>query len=80
MIILLLSNQVHASVINTSKHQERLTEMVFHTVLKKAMECMGIQELKPKQIELIESFVSGRETFVSLPTGYGKSIILSSII
>ena len=32
----------------------------FHATLKKAIECMGIQELKSKQIESIESFVSGR--------------------
>ena len=40
---------------------------------------MGIQE-KPKQIELIGSFVSGRDTFISLPIEYGKSIILVEII
>ena len=37
-------------------------KMEFHTTLKKAIECMGIQELKSKQIESIESFVSGRDT------------------
>lgn len=31
--------------------------------------------LKEKQIESISSFVEGHDTFVSLPTGYGKSII-----
>ena len=31
---------------------------------KKITEFMGIQELKPKQIELLESFVSGRNTFI----------------
>ncbi len=30
--------------------------------------------LKEKQLEAIILFVSGRDTFVSLPTGYGKSI------
>ena len=32
-------------------------------------------ELKDKQREAILSVVSGKDTFVSLPTGYGKSII-----
>ena len=50
--------------------------MEFHATLKKAIECMGIQELKSKQIESIESFVSGRDTFVSLPTGYGSVILV----
>ena len=31
--------------------------------------------LKEKQEEAILSFVRGRDTFVSLPTGYGKSIV-----
>lgn len=31
--------------------------------------------LKEKQIEAISSFIEGNDTFVSLPTGYGKSVI-----
>ena len=36
--------------------------MEFHTALKKAMECIGIRDLKSKQFEYRES--SGRDTFV----------------
>lgn len=38
---------------------------------------MGIEELKPKQVEAITTFVSGKDTFVSLPTGYGKSVVFA---
>ena len=31
--------------------------------------------LKEKQVEAIQSFLSGHDIFVSLPTGYGKSVI-----
>ena len=31
--------------------------------------------LKDKQKEAVEVFMKGNDTFVSLPTGYGKSII-----
>ena len=31
--------------------------------------------LKPKQMEAIVNFCLGNDVFVSLPTGYGKSII-----
>jgi bloom syndrome protein len=31
--------------------------------------------LKDKQREAIVTFMSGRDVFVSLPTGYGKSLI-----
>ena len=54
-------------------------KMEFHATLKKAIECMSIQELKSKQIESIESFVSGRDTFVSLPTGYGSAILVEVV-
>ena len=54
--------------------------MEFQPTLKKAMEYMGILELKRKQIESIESFVSVRDTFVSLLTRYGKSIILLEVV
>ncbi len=33
------------------------------------------KELKDKQLEAITSFVEGNDIFVSLPTGYGKSLI-----
>ena len=33
-------------------------------------------ELKAKQAEAIFFFVQGHDTFVSLPTGYGKSSLL----
>ena len=34
---------------------------------------LSIMGLKEKQQERIEAFVSGKDTFVSLPTEYGKS-------
>ena len=39
----------------------------------------GLDQLKPKQIEVISAFVGGRDVFVSLPTGYGKSIIYAAL-
>ena len=38
---------------------------------------MNLHQLKPKQLEAIRTFMSGRDTFVALPTGYGKSIIFA---
>ena len=49
----------------------------FSLALPKAVKRMGIKELKPKQFESIEGFASGRDTFVALPTGYGKSVIFA---
>ena len=36
---------------------------------------MGFSELKEKQVEAILALVSGKNVLVSLPTGYGKSVI-----
>ena len=36
---------------------------------------LGLVSLKEKQREAILTFIQGRDTFVSLPTGYGKSVI-----
>jgi len=36
-------------------------------------------QLKDKQLEAIKHFCSGKDVFVSLPTGYGKSLIYGVI-
>ena len=42
--------------------------------LDSAASKLGISSLKDKQREAITSFVDGHDVFVSLPTGYGKSL------
>ena len=42
--------------------------------MKAATATLGVAELRDKQREAIESFVSGKDVFVALPTGYGKSL------
>lgn len=50
--------------------------MEFKLALEEAVEELGFQHLKPKQLEAIEAFViGGKDVFVALPTGYGKSVI-----
>ena len=43
--------------------------------LEGAVKDAGFGSLKPKQEEALKTFISGKDTFVALPTGYGKSII-----
>ena len=50
---------------------------VMHQALKETVSEMGLFELKSKQTEAILTVLAGKDTFVSLPTGYGKSIIYS---
>jgi len=53
------------------------TTMDLPSALNFASQRMGIKRLKPKQLEVLEAFVFGKDTFVSLPTGYGKSVIFA---
>ena len=47
--------------------------MEFKVALEEAVNELGLQQLKPKQLEAIEAFVIGdKDVFVALPTGYGK--------
>ena len=42
------------------------------------LECgmvLGYDEMKQKQVDAVCTFLQGKDTFVSLPTGYGKSLI-----
>jgi len=45
-----------------------------YSIVEKAAENLGCMALKPKQKEAVVEFVSGRDVFVALPTGYGKSL------
>ena len=48
-------------------------------VLSSVARRFGLERLKPKQQEVISTFVQGRDVLVSLPTGYGKSIIYAAL-
>ena len=44
---------------------------VFHAVSSR----LGYNHPKPGQVEAVTTFVLGRDVFISLPTGYGKSYV-----
>ena len=50
--------------------ENRLEEVIRESALR-----LGYKELKHEQIKAISSFAQGNDTFVALPTGYGKSLI-----
>ena len=43
-------------------------------MVESAAQAIGIAHLEEEQKRAVCSFVSGNDVFVSLPTGYGKSI------
>ena len=38
-------------------------------------EMLGYYNMKVKQLEAVKALIEGNDTFVSLPTGFGKSLI-----
>ena len=54
--------------------QENISSIVKSVFLR-----LSYNYVKPCQMEAILAFVSGRDVFVSLPTGYGKSICYASL-
>ena len=48
--------------------------MSLESTIKESIKELGY-EVYPKQLEAIAVFVRCSDTFVSLPTGYGKSVI-----
>lgn len=49
------------------------------TAIAESGKRLGYDQLKSKQTEAMTSFLDGNDTFVSLPTGYGKSIIYAAL-
>ena len=52
-----------------------MASSVVQRVVNDTVREMGLSTLKPKQMEAVLAFLDGKDTFVSLPTGYGKSVI-----
>lgn len=50
-----------------------------HKALKVVATRLGYPELKKEQREAVLSFVQGKDVFVSLPMGYGKSLCYGMI-
>ena len=49
----------------------------FQEVILHAVQRLGFADPRPQQMEAIITFMQGKDVFVSLPTGYGKSLIHS---
>ena len=44
-------------------------------IARRVAAAAGFQRLKQEQVQAVVEFVRGRDVFVSLPTGFGKSLI-----
>ena len=51
--------------------------IVLSALTREAASKIGFENVKPKQIEAVLKCCKGRDVFVSLLTGYGKTLILT---
>ena len=69
-LVLNMNDALNLSPVKATLTIDHLSEAISGAAHK-----LSITELKPKQREAIISYVTGNDTFVVLPTGYGKSLI-----
>jgi len=50
------------------------SEIELKTVLANICERLGYSTLRPEQTEAVSAFAGGKDVFVALPTGSGKSL------
>ena len=50
------------------------TQKQIKAAVSEAAGLLGYSSLRPRQAKVVEDFLSGRDVFVSLPTGGGKSL------
>ena len=50
------------------------SEFLSKSAIHRAAESLGYMQLRPNQESVVQNFVQGRDVFVGLPTGSGKSL------
>ena len=59
---------------------EDLRTIALSALIREAASRIGYDNVKPKQIEAVLEFCKGKDVFVSLPTGYGKTLIFAVLL
>ena len=72
---LIIGTSISGWRVNWSGYARLSLSVKLSEILAETIKELGLSSLKPKQEEAIRAFVSGKDVFVSLPTGYGKSLI-----
>ena len=55
--------------------KQKMAEVSVREQIVDVVKIHGYERLKEEQLVAVEQFVSGKDVFVSLPTGFSKSLI-----
>ena len=56
---------------------EDLSKLALSVLVREAASRLGFTNVKPQQLEAILAFCGGKDVFVSLPTGFRKTLIFA---
>ena len=68
-------NEIHTNATSKMASTVEAFEREYKGVIDDCLACLGLTELKPEQQEAVQLLLRGKNVFVTLPTGYGKSAI-----
>ena len=54
--------------------------MFLHGAVYKGLHRLGYDSVKPKQFDAVETLLKGKDVFMSVPTGFGKSLVYQLLL
>ena len=71
------------SLLTSSSHAMAAADAASATEVReaarKAAVRLGYKQLKEEQVKVVEAYISGRDVFAVLPTGFGKSLCFACL-
>ena len=77
--MLTIKSLMASTKVFVSRLQRSFTSQAIHAAIAQAAKKMGYSAPRSEQLEAVENFVSGRDVFLSLPTGGGKSFCFACL-
>ena len=59
--------------------QKSFTSPEINKAIEGSVKCLGYQQIRTEQLDVVTKFIEGNDVFVSLPTGVGKSLCFACL-
>ena len=59
------------------KHTQQISPIALSVLVRKVASRLGFVNVKPQQLEAILAFCEGKDVFMSLPSGFRKTLIFA---